>query len=173
MEIYKLASTLSDFANGSYIYPISKWNNIRTIALTDFDYNYNPDARTDIYYGDLPSNFAKSRYSILISDTFDPNYDINLFIPKPSYLEVDALAFADDMRVKVFSNAKNSILMDMLVNTLAETNLIPINMAEMSNWNNRADEFIQNIELDDQIIPVKDYQEVEQIMTYRDMIVKK
>ncbi len=173
VSLYKLASELSDFANGSYIYPISKWNNIRTIALSDLDNQYSTKTQSDIYYGDLPLNFTKERFTILISDTYDPNYDVDLFIPKPSYLEIDALAFADDMRVKVFSNAKNSMLQDVLVNTLAQAKLIPINMAEMTNWNNRADNFIQNIELDNQVISVQEYQEVERIMTYKDKLVKK
>ena len=109
----------------------------------------------------------------MISDSFAQDIDVDLFIPKPSYLEIDGIAFADDMRVKVFSNAKKSMLQDLLVNTLVECSLIPISMAEVSNWNNRADAFIQTIELDDSLINNDENTTVEMIKTYKDRIIKK
>jgi hypothetical protein len=127
----------------------------------------------DIFYGDLPLDFHKQRYTILISDSFAQDVDVDLFIPKPSYLEIDGIAFADDMRGKVFSNAKNSMLQDLLLNTLVECSLIPISMAEISNWNNRADAFIQTIELDDSLINNAETTNVDTIITYKDKIVKK
>ena len=172
-RIYKLATNLSDFATASYIYPTSKWNNVRSLALFNIESSYCDKAIADIYYGDLPLGFKKQKFTILISDCFVESADVDIFIPKPSYLEIDGLAFADDMRVKVFSNAKHSILHDLLINTLVASSLISINMAEMSNWNNRADSFIQNIELDDQNITIQAVDEVEKVVTYRDELVKR
>ena len=57
----------------------------------------------------------------------------------------------------------------MLVNTLVETQLIPISMAEMSNWNNRADAFIQTIEFNDQLMKLGNTKKIDALKTYRDM----
>ena len=171
-KIYELAISLTDFNAGSFIYPTSKWNNLRTLAFLNLDSNVK-NSETDIYYGDLPQDFTKERFTILISDSFAQNQDVDVFIPKPSYLEIEGLALADDMRVKVFSNAKKSLLHDMLINTLAESALIPIGMAEISNWNNRADVFLQTIELDDQLITLDDVAKIKKVDTYRDKLIKK
>ncbi len=172
-EIYNLAIQLPDFAIASYIYPTSKWNNIRSLAFFNLESHKKNNFNADIYYGDLPHEFNKERFTILISDTFVKSSLVDIFIPKASYLEIDGLAFADDMRVKVFSNAKNSILQDMLINTLAEISLIPISMVEVSNWNNRADDFIQNIELNDSLFDQDDFKEAKKVKSQRDMLVKK
>ncbi len=172
-EIYNLAIQLPDFAIASYIYPTSKWNNIRSLAFFNLESHKKNNFNADIYYGDLPHEFNKERFTILISDTFVKSSLVDIFIPKASYLEIDGLAFADDMRVKVFSNAKNSILQDMLINTLAEISLIPVSMAEVSNWNNRADDFIQNIELNDSLLDQDDFKEAKKVKSQRDMLVKK
>ncbi len=170
MLVHSFAAVQPDFNKGSYIYPTSKWNNYRSLAFFDFQDSY-ADVPTDLYYGDLPDNYQNSKYTILISDSFDKNLDIDVFIPKASYLEIDGLALADDMRVKVFSNAKGSVLQDLLINTFAEAGLIPISMAEVSNWNNRADDFLQKIELDDQLVLDMNAGEVSNIQTYRDKII--
>lgn len=172
-EIYNLAIKQADFASGTYLYPTSKWNNYRTLAFLALESHSNNRIKSDVFYGDLPLDFNKQRFTILISDTFVQDADIDLFIPKASYLELNGVAFADDMRVKVFSNAKNSMLHDMLVNTLVEAQLISLSMAELTNWNNRADEFIQNIELDDKLIIAEDSTKVDFITSYRDIIVQK
>lgn len=171
-SIYKLASKLSDFSENSLIYPTSKWNNLRTLAFMKTN-TEDSSHSSDIYYGDLPLDFQKEKYTILISDCYDKSMDIDLYIPKASYLEIEGLALADDMRVKVFNNAKSSVLQDLLINTLAESDLIPISMAELSNWKNRADDFLQSIELDDQALDKMKVSKVSNIQTYRDKMIKK
>ncbi|MFA7056402.1 MAG: FAD-dependent oxidoreductase [Candidatus Cloacimonadales bacterium] len=168
-SIYQHASQLSDFNAGSYIYLSSTWNNLRAVPFIALETRSNDQVGADIFYGDLPLAYKKDKFTVLISDVFVENTDIDLFIPKPSYLEIEAVAFADDMRIKVFSNAKKSNLQDMLVNTLVETQLIPISMAEMSNWNNRADAFIQTIEFNDQLMKLGNTKKIDALKTYRDM----
>jgi hypothetical protein len=90
-QIYNLATSLPDFAKGSYIYPTSKWNNIRSLAFFNLESHNNNSINSDIFYGDLPLDFHKERYTILLSDSFAQTADVDLFIPKPSYLEIEHL----------------------------------------------------------------------------------
>lgn len=170
--IYQLALLLADFNKSSFIYPTSKWNNLRSLAFFKSN-TINSKGNSDIYYGDLPHDFQKERFTILISDSFDKSLDIDLFIPKPSYLEIEGLSLADDLRVKVFSNPKGSVLQDLLINSLVGADLLPIGMAEVVNWNNRADDFLQKIELDDQLVLDMTRQEVSKVITFRDKKIKR
>lgn len=168
-SIYRQASQLADFNVNSYIYPTSHWNNIRALPFINLEADPNAQVGADLFYGDVATNFKKDKFTILVSDVFDKDADVDLFIPKPSYLEIEALAFADDMRIKVFSNAKKSNLQDLLVNSLVATDLLPLSMAEMSNWSNRADALIESIEFNEDLIELKSGEAIKIIETYRDL----
>ena len=173
-KLWNIVTNIADFGEGSYIYPTSYWNNLRAIPFLETDLT-KEDKAVDIYFGDLPKDYKKVKPTILISDVFNPEMDIDIFIPKASFLEIDAIALADDLRVKIFNKTNNSMKADLLVSMFAQMGFLPISMAEMANWTNRADDFIQSIELSDFDIkslinnPV---QEKPKVTTYRDDIVK-
>lgn len=168
IKIY--AETLNDFNDGSYIFVTSKWNNLRSIPFMDLPQD-TLDKKVDIYFGDLPASYKRHRFTILISDVFNKDYDIDIYVPKSSYLEMNGVALADDYRVKVFSNPTNSIVNDLLINALVESQLLPISMAEMSNWSNRAELFLESLEVTNDIEADMHGVKTPRIITYRDKMI--
>ncbi len=153
-KIYSKCLEISDFTESSFLYPNSKYNNIRAY---NYFYTSSEDTSNDkpvIFFGDIPVDFKKNSFTVLISDVFDTSLDIDLFIPKASYLDIDGIALADDMRTKVFSKATNKMLHEQLVVSFAEIGIIPISMAEITNWNNRADKFLENLSLENKKIDI-------------------
>jgi len=98
---------------------------------------------------------TKNCYLIEFDITFNPKSKAHLFIPTPSYLELDSHFINDFQQVCVTKNPKKSNLFYLLLNIFYETNLIPATQAEPSLWNLKISEMVKDLpkfQLDSKLI---------------------
>lgn len=155
LTVWSKASEICDFEGASGVIVSSVWANQHGLALFDFHQSCKNEEGLHFYWNtDIPEyhsnhccQLLKESYNVCISSYFDFNNHYDLFIPAPSYLEMDAYAFADDGHLTLFNNPLKSNLFYTLLNVLYETGIIPPTHAEPSLWNNKAEELMSKREI--------------------------
>jgi len=109
-EIWKLADSVCDFSAGSGVIPTTMWNNYNGLIKAGVKAGKAETADLVILYGENPDtevmkNFAGSGF-ILNVTTHQTDTDADLLLPLPTYLEIEATAYADDNTLKIFRNPK-------------------------------------------------------------------
>lgn len=138
LEIWKKSTEVCDFEGPSGVIVNSYWDNQSGLALFDFKQSVNHESTLNFYWNTDISE-ANNSYNVCLSSYFDFNNSYDLYIPTPSYLEIDGFALTDDGRTSVFKNPTKSSLFYFLLNIFYESGILHPTHAEPSLWNNKAE----------------------------------
>jgi hypothetical protein len=102
-----------------------------------------------IFYKELPCEEQKkllknSKFMISCNTHIDSSDPSNVFIPTPSYLEMEGTAIADDGRITYYKNPKKSNIFSKLLNGLYELDLISKKQADPKYWINEVKKELKN-----------------------------
>ncbi len=109
---WKLAKTICDFSKGSGVMVTSNFSN--TLGMRYNDVKPVSESKVDfaIYYGETPQ--VDNGFTLAINQ-FQPD-NVDVAIPRPTYLEMEGSAYADGFRKTVFHNVKKSNKMTDMLN---------------------------------------------------------
>ena len=138
-NVWMLSSLVCDFGVGSGVMQTSQFCNLR--GLHRFGLKPGKPQNFDfvIFYKELPCEEQKkllknSKFMISCNTHIDDSDPSNVFIPAPSYLEMEGTAIADDGRITHFRNPKKSDIFAQLLKGLQELDLITKKQADPAFW---------------------------------------
>ena len=141
-NVWMLSSLVCDFSKGSGVLQTSQFCNLR--GLHRFGLKPGKPQNSDfvIFYKELPCEEQKkllknSKFMISCNTHIDSSDPSNVFIPAPSYLEMEGTAIADDGRITNYKNAKKSDIFAKLLSGLYELDLISKNQVNPKYWINK------------------------------------
>lgn len=158
LDIWKKALTVCDFNEASGVMPTSNWANQHGFAL--FNFHQDSPQKKGIYFHLNAFEIKRNSdsYHIHVSPYFMPDSEADLFIPSPSYLEIEALSLADDGHLIQYCNPTKSPLFYKLLNVYYEIGLFSPAFAEPGLWNNKVETFLLERRIDQQSISeLKEY----------------
>ena len=145
---WMLASMICDFKAGSGVLPTSNLNNFR--GLTQYGISPGKPENSDfvILYGELPCEEQKklmknSKFIVSYNSHADDADPSHLLLPKPSYLEINGTAIANDGRISKFQNPKKSKLFDEILDQFSTLGLLNSQHSSSRYWHNKALKFIK------------------------------
>jgi formate dehydrogenase major subunit len=152
---WMLASMVCDFKEGSGVLPTSHLNNFR--GLMQYGINPGKPENSDfvILYGELPCEEQKklmknSKFIVSYNSHADDADPSHLLLPKPSYLEINGTAIANDGRISKFQNPKKSKLFDEIMDQFVTLGLLDSKHSSSKYWHKKALKFIkQKVEIHD------------------------
>ncbi|KQC10157.1 MAG: hypothetical protein APR54_03285 [Candidatus Cloacimonas sp. SDB] len=138
-NIWMLSSLICDFKAGSGVLQTSQFCNLK--GLNRFGILPGKPQNSDfvIFYKELPCEEQKkllknSKFMISINTHIDESDPSHIFIPAPSYLEIEGSAIANDGRITSFKNPKKSRIFNNLLIKLYDLNLIDEEQSDPIYW---------------------------------------
>ncbi len=138
-NVWMLSSLVCDFEKGSGVLQTSQFCNLR--GLHKFGLKPGKPQNSDFvfFYKELPCEEQKkllknSKFMISCNTHIDESDPSNVFIPAPSYLEMEGTSIANDGRITCFKNPKKSDMFAKLLQGLYELDLIDKKQTDPSYW---------------------------------------
>jgi len=155
-NVWVLASIIADFKAGSGVLSTSDLNNLRGFTRMGLSSGKPQYADFVILYSELPCEEQKkivknSKFIVTFNSHLDEADPAHIVMPKPSYLEMQGTAIANDGRISHFRNPKQTPMLQNLLNRLAELNMLDIKQASVEYWKNEVkhilDKPIERVEM--------------------------
>lgn len=147
-QIWEFALSKCDITNGYGVFMTSSFANYRGLCATEIPYyggSINEESMIICYKHPVVRPNNKS-FVIEFNTIFDQDSDADIFIPCPSYLEIDGTYLSDSNEINLLGNPKKSNLLHLILNLLYETKLISPAYAEPSLWNLKTQEYLETLQ---------------------------
>ncbi len=146
-NVWVLASIISDFKAGSGVLPTSNLNNLRGFLRLGLDLGQPQYADFVMLYGELPCEEQKkiiknSRFIVTFNSHLDEADPGDIIMPKPSYLEMQGTAIANDGRITKFINPKQTVMLQNILNWFVEMDMLDAKKANIEYWKNRVNDLL-------------------------------
>ena len=147
-NIWYLASLICDFKDGSGVFPTSYYSNFRGLVQLGVQASKPEKSDLAILYGELPNKeqskwIQKCDYIVSFQTHIDVSDPANVIIPKPSYLEIDGTAIADDGHTTRFKNPKQSNLFEQILKLFHSLGLLKEKEASETYWKKEVSHFFE------------------------------
>jgi len=145
-KIWVIASMVCDFNKGSGVLPISDLNNFRGLKAFGIKSGKPENSDFVMLYGELPCEEQKkqirnSRFIVSFNSHADDADPSHLLLPKPSYLEIEGTAIANDGRISEFHNPKKSELFNEILDNFMMMGFLEKEEASAKYWSKKAKAF--------------------------------
>lgn len=169
-NIWFLSGLVCDFGRGSGVLPLSHMNNFRGLKQLGIKPGIPESSDFVIMYGELPCEEQKkkiknSKFLISYNAHLDASDPAHIIMPKPSYLEIEGTALANDGRISEFHNPRKSDLFDQVLISFRDYGFLTEEEAVPAYWEAKAQEFLET--------PVKSSEMTdEQLIDFLNMVEK-
>ncbi len=142
-NIWAIAGEICDFAEGSGILPTTNFNNFKGLQQLEIKPAECNNADFVFLYGELPceeqrKHFTTNKFIVSFTTHLDNSDPAHLVLPKPSYLEINGTAIANDGRISRFKNPKKSQLFVKQLKMLNEAGMLENDQINPEYWNRLA-----------------------------------
>jgi len=119
-------------------------------------FNLPAGAELALGWGCYPGKAETARFSIAIQLFADDDAPVDLLLPAPSYLEIEAHTLGDMARPGVWMNPAKSMIINELMRVFYELGWIMPSTAEINHWNLVVEELLAALQSRDAAIPSLD-----------------
>ncbi len=105
-------------------------------------FNLPAEAEFALGWGCYPANSDKATFSVAIQLFADDEAPVDLLLPAPSYLEIEAHTLGDMARPGLWMNPAKSMIINELMRVFYELGWIPPSTAEINHWNLKVEELM-------------------------------
>ncbi|MCD4796123.1 MAG: FAD-dependent oxidoreductase [Candidatus Cloacimonetes bacterium] len=150
-NIWTLAGLVCNFKEGSGVLPTSQYCNFIGLKRSKIEPGEPGNSDFVIFYGELPCEEQRkrtknSKFILSLNTHTDEADPSHILLPKPSYLEIEGSAIANDGRISKFRNPKKSKLFDDVLSYFKDSGLIRKEHANPEYWQDQAKKFLEQKE---------------------------
>jgi len=145
-EAYQIwARALNEDHFGKNVLVTSDYPNLLGMLAIKPDMHLSSGADFCLSYGSLMNKVHPNGFSIAILPFVDPGFKGDLILPLPGYQDIDGKAIANTGIITQYRNPTQSAIINHLMKVFYELGWIHPNSAEISFWNEKADQFINQM----------------------------
>ena len=138
-QVWMLASVICDFSKGSGVLPLSHYANFRGLQHFGIQPGKAEPADFTLLYGELPCEEQKkhvknSKFILSFLTHLDESDPSQIIFPRPSYLEIEGTAIANDGRISRFHNPKQSDCFEKVLDNMYHLGFITKEQIKPSYW---------------------------------------
>ncbi|MFO7895943.1 MAG: 4Fe-4S binding protein, partial [Candidatus Cloacimonadales bacterium] len=146
-NVWVLASIVANFKAGSGVLSTSNLNNFRGFQRMGLGIGKPQYADFVLLYGELPCEEQKkivknSRFIVTFNSHLDEADPGHIILPKPSYLEMQGTAIANDGRISEYKNPKQTPMLQNMLNRLVEMEMLELEQASVEYWKGKVAEVL-------------------------------
>jgi formate dehydrogenase major subunit len=153
-KLYTLALKLDPEAKN--LWASSNYANYWGLLAMQPCFNLPAEAELALGWGCYPARSAQAKFSIAIQLFADDDAPVDLLLPAPSYLEIEAHTLGDMALPGVSMNPAKSMIINELMRVFYELGWIMPSTAEINHWNLVVEELIAALQSRDAAIPSLD-----------------
>lgn len=153
-RLYTLALKLDPEAKN--LWASSNYANYWGLLAMQPCFNLPSGAELALGWGCYPAHCAESRFSVAIQLFADDDAPVDLLLPAPSYLEIEAHTLGDMARPGAWMNPAKSMIINELMRVFYELGWIMPSTAEINHWNLVVEELMAALQSRDAAIPSLD-----------------
>jgi formate dehydrogenase major subunit len=138
-EVWMLASIICDFSQGSGVLPLSHYANFRGLQQLGIKAGKPRAADFTLLYGELPCEEQKkhvknSKFTVSYLTHLDESDPAQIIFPRPSYLEIEGTALANDGRISRFHNPMHSNSFTQVLCSLQKMGMLSQEQTDPAYW---------------------------------------
>ncbi len=142
-DVYQLWQiALGEDPKGKNVLVTSDYPNLLGLLAIKPDMHLSSAADFCLNYGSLTNRVSPNGFSIAILPFVNPSFSGDLILPQPGYQDIDGKAIANAGFVTQYSNPTRSVIINHLMKLFYELGWIHPNSAEITFWNEKAEQFI-------------------------------